>query len=154
MDEIEERRHYDELLDQVSGPLMQGIREYVSFAPTHTIYPDGVISNFAFSGADQAQPLWRYPDLNSHVIFISDIISRTLTEQMPKESQYLRNHGNARQVLKEIVEMPDHQADRIICSIQQNQDNVLAKEMPILQKPGIWAAIVEAVSREFNDQVH
>lgn len=75
---------------------------------------------------------------------------------MPKESHYLGAHGNARQALKEIVEMPDHQADRIIRSIQQNQgklSNVLAKEMPILQKPEIWAAIVQAVFSAFSNQL-
>ncbi len=153
VDEVDERHRYDLVLERVSTPLMQGVRQYVSFAPSHNVYPDGVASNFVFSGGELAQPLWRYPDLSQHVIFMSNIISRTLTEQIPKEAQYLRTHGNARQALKEIVEMPDHQADRIIRSIQQNQrklSNVLAKEIPILRDPGIWTAIVEAVCREFN----
>jgi hypothetical protein len=50
--------------------------------------------------------------------------------------------------------MPDHQADRVLRSIEQNQgelSNVLAREMPVLTEPGIWPAIVEAVSRAFGD---
>jgi hypothetical protein len=50
--------------------------------------------------------------------------------------------------------MPDHQADRLLRSIEQNQgklSNVLAKEMPVLQEPSVWAAIVEAVSHASGD---
>jgi putative filamentation induced by cAMP protein fic len=47
------------------------------------------------------------------------------------------------------VEMPDAQADRVIRSLQQNEgalSNVLAREIPILAEPGVWAEVVEAVS--------
>lgn len=154
-DDAGERRGYDRVLDQVSAPLMRGVREYVRFEPTQTTYPDGVVSNFAFDGAEQARPLWRYPDLGPHVEFMSNIIGRTLTEQMREESHYLRSHAQAREALKEIVEMPDHQADRLLRSIEQNRgelSNVLAREMPVLQQPGIWPAIVEAVARAFGNE--
>ncbi|WP_020202686.1 Fic family protein [Cupriavidus sp. WS] len=154
LDDAAGRRDYDRVLDQVSGPLMQGVRDYVSFASTQTTYPDGVVSNFAFTGADPARPLWRYPDLGPHVLYLSDLIARTLTEQMREESRYLRSHAQARRALKEIVEMPDHQADRVLRSIEQNQgqlSNALAKEIPVLRQPGIWPAIVEAVAAAFRD---
>ncbi|MCE7032990.1 hypothetical protein LY625_10260 [Lysobacter sp. GX 14042] len=73
---------------------------------------------------------------------------------MREESRYLRSHAQARAALKEIVEMPDHQADRVLRSIEQSQgrlSNVRASEMPILQKPGIWDDIVGAVGRAFDD---
>ena len=53
---------------------------------------------------------------------------------MREESRYLRSHAQARLALKEIVEMPDQQADRVLRSIEQNRgelSNVLAKEMPV-----------------------
>lgn len=112
------------------------------------------MSNFAFGGAEQARPLWRYPDLGPHVVVLSNILGRTLTEQMREESRYLRRHGWARAALKEIVEMPDQQADRVLRSIEQNRgelSNVLAKEMPVLREPGIWSDIVEVVERAFRD---
>lgn len=154
MDDIGERRGYDRVLDQVSKPLMQAVREHVEFAPTQTTYPDGVVSNLAFHGVEQAMPLWRYPDLTAHVVFLAAILRRTLTEQMRAESRYLRTHARARAALKEVVEMPDHQADRVLCSIEQNGgqlSNVLAMEMPVLQKPGVWAELVGAVSRVFQE---
>ena len=152
-DDAGERRRYDRVLDQVSGPLMHDAREHITFTPTHTTYPDGVVSNFVFNGDGQARPVWRYPDLGAHVIFLSNIVERTLTEQMREQSRYLRNHGRARQALKEIIEMPDPQADRVLRSIEQNRgelSNVLAKQIPGLQEPGIWTAVVSAVSEAFQ----
>lgn len=153
-DDVGERRGYERVLDQMSKPLMQGVREYVTFEPVQTTYPDGVVSNFAFGGAEQARPLWRYPDLGPHVVVLSNILGRTLTEQMREESRYLRRHGWARAALKEIVEMPDQQADRVLRSIEQNRgelSNVLAKEMPVLRESGVWSDIVEVVERAFRD---
>jgi hypothetical protein len=153
-DDAGERRGYDRVLDQVSKPLMQAVREHVAFESTQTTYPDGVVSNFVFHAGDQARPLWRYPDLGPHVVFLANIIGRTLTEQMREESRYLRSHARARAALKEVVEMPDHQADRVLRSIEQNRgelSNVLAKEMPVLTQPGVWAEIVEAVSQALGE---
>jgi len=145
-----ERRAYDNVLDSVSKPLMQAVRAHVQFAEIREKYPDGVMSNFVFAGNTLAEPLWRYPDMGKHVVFLSHILKRTLTEQMWNECRYLRSHARARQAIKEIIEMPDHQVDRVLQSIEQNQgvlSNVLAKEMPILQKSGVWHELVDAVSR-------
>ncbi len=81
-DDAGERCGYDRVLDRVSNPLMQAVREYVTFEPAQTRYPDGVVSNFVFTGVDQARPAWCYPDLGPHVVYLSNIIGRTLTEQM------------------------------------------------------------------------
>ncbi|MDO5679093.1 MAG: Fic family protein [Pelistega sp.] len=148
-----ERRSYDRVLDKISKPLMQSVREHIAFESTQTKYADGVVSNFVFNGEEQARPVWRYPNLDAHVIYLSTITQRTLSEEMSQQSRYLRNHSRARQALKEIVEMPDHQADRVLRSIEQNRgelSNVLAKEMPILSKTGVWTEIVEAVKSAFD----
>ena len=154
-DDAGERRNYDNVLDEISKPLMREISEDISFTSTYTTYPDGIVSNFQFSGNNKARPVWRYPDMTSHVLYLSNIIRRTLTEQMREQSQYLRNHLRARTALKEIVEMPDQQADRVLRSIEQTQgelSNVLAKQMPVLREPGIWEAIVEAVRQAFREE--
>lgn len=154
-DDASERRGYDRVLDQVSRPLMQAVSDHITFAPTQTTYPDGVTSNFIFKGVDHARPLWRYPDLGPHVVFLANIFNRTLTEQMRQEARYLRSHSRARAALKEVVEMPDHQADRVLRSIEQNHgklSNVLAKELPILAKQGVWAEIVDAVAQALGEE--
>lgn len=74
---------------------------------------------------------------------------------MREESRYLRSHARARSALKEVVEMPGVQADRGLRSIEQNRgelSNVLAKEMPVLHRPGIWPDTVEAVTKVFQEE--
>lgn len=148
-----ERRHYDQVLDLVSKPLMQKVRDSIAFKGQYMTYPEGVVSNFDFNGNAQARPAWRYLDLSPHVAYLSEIVARTLTEHMREQSRYLLNHRRARQALKEIVEMPDSQADRILRSIEQNNgmlSNQLAKDMPILSRPGIWEQITEAIAQAFR----
>lgn len=152
-----ERRAYDNVLDQVSKPLVQALRAQVQFGQVQTRYPDGVVSNFTFNGQAQARPLWCYPDLGPHVSILSSVILRTLREEIPNQSIYLLRHARARAALKEVVEMPDAQADRVLRSIDQNKgelSNVLAKEMPVLLLPGVWAEIVDATTAAFGDQEH
>ena len=148
-DDAQVRRRYDQVLDGMSRPLMSLVRDHVDFARKPVVYPDGVSSNFCFSGETLARPVWRYPDLGPHVYFLADVLGKALATKMREESRYLQLHARARAALKEIVEMPDAQTDRVIRSLQQNEgalSNVLAREIPILAEPGVWAEVVEAVS--------
>lgn len=59
--------------------------------------------------------------------------------------------------VKEIIEMPDLQVDRVIRSIEQNNgvlSGVLAKEIPYLTRPGIWEQVCEGVRASFRAQAH
>jgi hypothetical protein len=143
-----ERRAYEQMLDTVSQPLMRNVREHIRFKNAQTHYPDGVVSNFDFTGDTVARPLWRYPHLTAHVLYLSKVIHRTVTEQMREESQYLRAHHRARAAIQEVVEMPDHQADRLLRSIEQNAgqlSNAMRTEMPVLNQPGIWEQLSVAL---------
>ena len=148
-----EQRAYDQLLDTVSGPLMRALVGTYAFAPAQTTYPDGIGSNFEFEGHAIAKPVWRYLDLTAHVVYLADLLARTIRDDMREQSQYLQRHGQARAAIKDIVEMPDMQADRIIRSVEENKgklSNVLAKEMPLLAEPGLWEAIVKALALVFD----
>ena len=66
----------------------------------------------------------------------------------------MRSHAQARTAIKDIVEMPDMQIDRIIRSAEANQgklSNVLTKEIPILEESGVWDAIVKVIEIAFRD---
>lgn len=148
-----ERRAYDRILDVVSRPLMRTLVGTYRFAETATAYPDGIASNFVFEGAQAARPAWRYLDLSPHVGYMADVVQRTIREDMLEESRYLRSHGQARSAIKDILEMPDAQIDRVIRSTQNNKGELsgaLRKELPILEEPGLWDAIVQAVHRAFE----
>jgi hypothetical protein len=102
-----------------------------------------------------ARPSWRYPDLAPHVVFLARILDRTIRERMRAEARDLRRHARARTALKEVVEMPDPQADRVLRAIEQNQgrlSNALVREMPVLGEPGLWDELVAAVKRVSEEE--
>lgn len=148
-----ERRAYDRILDAVSRPLMRTLVGTWHFAETRTVHADGIASNFVFDGVAAARPAWRYPDLSPHVAYLADVVQRTIREDMREESRHLRSHGRARAAIKEIVEMPDEPIDRVIRSILTNQgalSGALRKELPILDEPDLWQALVQAVLQAFD----
>ena len=148
-----ERRTYDRILDVVSRPLMRTLAETYRFAEIPTHYPDGISSNFVFEGSEGARHAWRYLDLSPHVAYMAEVIERTIREDMLEEFRYLRSHGQARSAVKEIVEMPDAQLDRVIRSIQSNKGELsraLRREIPILEQPELWEEIVQVVRRSFE----
>lgn len=154
-----DQQAYSEVLDSVSRPLMDAVHQAMDdtslFASTYTTYPDGVTSNLAFQSHEHCLGLWRYPNLSSHVVFLADVIQRTINEHMREQSRYLRSHTQARLAIKEVIEMPDQQIDRVIRSIEQNNgvlSNVLAKEVPLFQQhPAVWAQVVASVRQAFSE---
>lgn len=147
-----ERRAYDELLDSFSGPLMGQVTQACSFSADRKQYADGVFSNFVFMGDCDARHAWRFMDFTKHVNYLSDVIERTITEDMRNESVYLTRHYAARAAVKEVVEMPDSQVDRVLRSLEGGNtelSGVLGEEIPILAKYGVWAAVRCAVEASF-----
>jgi hypothetical protein len=107
-----------------------------------------------FSGDEVARPVWRYLDLTPHVVYLANVLERTITEDMREESRYLRSHTQARSAIKDIVEMPDAQIDRVIRSVQANQgllSNLLRDEIPLLADPRVWGAIVQVINDAFKN---
>ena len=149
-----ERHTYDRILDEISRPLMKSLAGLYEFAPTYITYPDGIRSNFTFHDNDIARHTWRLLDLTRHVTYLAHVLDRTIREDMREESRYMSSHAQARTAIKDIVEMPDMQIDRIIRSAEANQgklSNVLTREIPILEESGVWDAIVKAIEIAFRD---
>lgn len=148
-----ERRAYDRILDEISGPLMRTLAGLYGFSASPMIYPDGIASNFEFRGDSVARHAWRALDLTKHTIYLAELLDRTIREDMREESRYLRNYARARRAIKDVIEMPDMQIDRVIRSAEANRGeltNVLAKEIPALLADGVWDAIRLAIKQAFD----
>jgi len=61
---------------------MAALAGHYGFTELQTTYPDGIHSNFQFSGEAIARPLWRYLDLTQHVVWLADALKRTIHEHM------------------------------------------------------------------------
>lgn len=149
-----EQQRYAQLLDEVSKPLMASVQEHYHFTKKHHVYADGIHSNLVFEGEKQANPIWSYPDLTKHVIYLARLIEQVVIHNMREESLYLLHHEEAREAIKEIIEMPNDYADRLICSIRQNQGkltNKLVKEFDFLENnETLWQQLVMAVTNAFQ----
>jgi hypothetical protein len=89
-------------------------------------------------------------DLTHHVVYWADAMVRTVSKTMRDETRYTQKHAQARVAIKDLVEMPDMQIDRVIQCVQLNNGKLthaLVKEMPLLAEPGIWTSIVQNVGQ-------
>lgn len=150
-----ERQRYSALLDKVSKPLMQSIGNDYSFSRQREVYADGIRSNLIFNADGKANPIWSYPDLSHHVIYLANLLEQVVNHDIREESLYLLHHEQAREAIKEIMEMPNDYADRIIQSVRQNQGkltNKLKKEFDFLDNnEDLWQQLLNAITHAFNN---
>lgn len=121
---------------------------------TSQLYPDGVQSNFEFAGYDAALPAWRYPDLTVQVEYMADVIDSTIRQEMRTEVGILQEWTIARRMVKDIIDGPDADIDRIIRSVRDNQgavSNKLRKEFPVLESLEIVADLVGVLKTAFKN---
>ncbi len=143
---------YDKALENFSKSFMQRYAESYSFSEVKT-YADGTRSNFIFSDYDDALPAWRYPDLTEQVLYTAKVIKHTIDTEMAAEAQILLRFQSAQQQLKNIIEMPDHDANRIIRSLKKNEwqiSNKLKKEYPVLEDAEMAELVTVAVKAVFD----
>lgn len=154
MQSATERKRYADILETISKPLMQHIQGKYSFDKQSKIYADGIRSNLIFADTTHAEPFWRYPNLTPHVQYISALIKTAIYHNMREQSQYLKTHEQIREKLKELVEMPNSYADRIIRSIRENKgqlSNKLMKEFDFLKNnQDLWQKMVHVVENKSN----
>lgn len=145
---------YDRTLDVFSKRLMRRYAGCYRFGELKT-YEDGTLSNFSFSDYEDARFAWRYPDLTEHVLYTGKVIEHTVRKEMADEARVLVIFQRAQQRLKDVVEMPDQDASRIIRSLKENGWQIsgkLKKTFPLLDDATLSGRIVEAVRSAFETQ--
>ncbi len=118
-------------------------------------YEDGTPSNFEFDDYEDARFAWRYPDLTAHVLYTARVVEHTIRTEMADEARILVIFQLAQERLKDVVEMPDQDANRIIRAVKENGWSVsgkLRKHYPQLEDERLAARIVEAVRSAFEDR--
>lgn len=149
------RRSYDQVLEIFSKPFMRHYQSQYSFG-TEQIAKDGIHHNLQFSAYDDASKAWRYPDLTEHTEYMAHIIELTLDQEMRQEARYLRSARAARAEIKEVVEGPDSDIDRIIRSVLGNGgqiSNKLKKDFVFLEQSDIATEIINIIQTQFHADV-
>ncbi|MCT9123048.1 Fic family protein [Cupriavidus gilardii] len=145
---------YDEVLEQFSAPLMARYSDRYAFKDVRRKYQDGIESNFEFHAYDDALHAWRFPDLTAQAEYMAWVIDRTIHREMRREADVLREWTIARRMVKDIIDGPDADIDRIIRSVRDNGgvlSNKLRKEFPVLQDPQIVEDLAMALRNAFKD---
>ena len=150
---IDFRAGYDRTLEVFSRPFMRRYATAYRFGELVT-YEDGTPSNFLFDDYEDARFAWRYPDLTEHVLYTANVVKHTIRTEMADEARVLVIFQRAQEQLKEVLEMPDQDANRIIRSIKENGWKVsgkLKKGYPQLDDDGVAERVVEAVRSAFEE---
>lgn len=148
------RADYDQVLAVFSRPLMRRYANAYHFGE-RTIAEDGTPVDFVFDAYDDADFAWRYPDLTEHAAYTCKIVEFTIREQMADEARLLRRFDTANQRLKDVIEMPDTDAARIIRSLKESvwvASNKLLKDYPFLADDYRRLQVIEAVQSAFEDR--
>ena len=141
------RKAYSDVLDGVSKAVMKSLDGQYGFGNT-TQYEDGIKSNLVLQNTQLAEPLWRYMDLTPHALYLAKLIKKVIEEDIIQESAFLGHYDNIRQAVKNVIEMSNHDADRIIRGILDNKgvrSNKLVKEYKTLSDDNLWTDLVKAV---------
>lgn len=146
------RRGYDQVLELFSRPLMRKYAYAWKFG-AEQVAEDGVHFNLQFDAYDDALPAWRYPDMTDHVEYLAEVVRITIEHEMHKEAGYLRSLRLARERVKQVIEGPDGDIDRIIRSVRENGgkvSNKLLKEIPALADDHLAAEVAAAIQAAFS----
>ncbi|OAI21153.1 cell filamentation protein Fic [Methylomonas koyamae] len=155
MSSSQNRYGYDQILEVLSKPLMRHYQDQYHFG-SQSKGADGVDYNFYFNSYADACSVWRYPDLTAHCEYLVQIIDQTINQEMRKEAGYLRSIRVTRARIKEVLDGPDTDIDRIIRSIRNSHgkiSNKLCKEFPLLSEADIGSEIIKIVQDEFGISV-
>lgn len=96
---------------------------------------------------------WRFPDLTEHVLYTAQVVAHTVRIEMAEEARVLMIFQRAQEQMKEVLEMPDQDANRIIRSLKENHWQVsgkLKKAYPQLEDERRAERIVDAVRSAFE----
>jgi hypothetical protein len=151
---IDFRARYDRTLEVFSKPFMQRYAASYRFGEMAT-YEDGTRSNFIFDDYHDACFAWRFPDMTAHVLYTAGVVEHTVRTEMADEARVLVIFQRAQEQLKNVLEMPDQDASRIIRSLKDNGWQVsgkLKKLYPQLEEASRAERVVDAVRSAFEEK--
>lgn len=101
---------YDRTLEAFSQPVMNEARYELTEGDKMLVQHN----------ADELDPLWRYPDLTDQVGYFGVVLDRCISEDLPKEIEYLRRWDNAREAIRSRIDLPDRKLDLLLTVLHQH----------------------------------
>jgi len=100
---------YDDALEAYSKPIMQIIK-----------YTKDKKQKLIVLNASEVEGYYRFPDLTAQTEYLCKVIETAISKDLPNELNFLQNYDEAKELMKQRVDMPDKLIDLFIRFTHQN----------------------------------
>ena len=100
---------YDDALEAYSKPIMQIIK-----------YTKDKKQKLTVLNASEVEGYYRFPDLTAQTEYLCTVIETAISQDLPNELNFLQNYDEAKELMKQRVDMPDKLIDSFIRFTHQN----------------------------------
>jgi len=100
---------YDDALEAYSKPLMLLIK-----------YTKNEKQKLIVLNASEVEGYYRFPDLTTQTEYLCKVIDASISHDLPNELNFLQNYDEAKELMKQRVDMPDKLIDSFIRFTHQN----------------------------------
>jgi len=100
---------YDDALEAYSKPIMQIIK-----------YTKDKKQKLIVLNASEVEGYYRFPDLTAQTEYLCTVIETAISQDLPNELNFLQNYDEAKELMKQRVDMPDKLIDLFIRFTHQN----------------------------------
>ncbi|TAL72535.1 MAG: Fic family protein, partial [Bacteroidetes bacterium] len=102
-------KQYDDALEAYSKPIMQIIK-----------YTKDKKQKLIVLNASEVEGYYRFPDLTAQTEYLCTVIETAISKDLPNELNFLQNYDEAKELMKQRVDMPDKLIDLFIRFTHQN----------------------------------
>lgn len=113
---LADMRAYDACLERFSKPLLS-VAEYEFDAK----------KEMAVENPSEIEAFYRYPDVTPQVEYLAEMIGLAIRESLPEEFSFLEKLDQARQAVREIVDMPDRKRESLLTRLHRNKGKLAKK---------------------------
>ncbi|MBE0673110.1 MAG: Fic family protein [Bacteroidales bacterium] len=102
-------KQYDDSLEAYSKPIMQIIK-----------YTKDKKQKLIVLNASEVEGYYRFPDLTAQTEYLCKVIETAISQDLPNELNFLQNYDEAKELMKQRIDMPDMLIDSFIRFTHQN----------------------------------
>ncbi len=100
---------YDDALEAYSTPLMQVLK-----------YTKDEKEKLIVLNTSEVEGFYRFPDLTTQTEYLCKVIETAISQDLPNELNFLQNYDEAKELMKQRIDMPDKLIDSFIRFTHQN----------------------------------
>ncbi len=102
-------KQYDDALEAYSKPIMQIIK-----------YTKDKKQKLIVLNPSEVEGYYRFPDLTAQTEYLCKVIEIAISQDLPNELNFLQNYDEAKELMKQRIDMPDKLIDSFIRFTHQN----------------------------------